>query len=184
MQARDFVLFAHGAFTDRGIKGRTALQKIVYFLSVITEEDLGFTPHYYGPYSSKVAEANAELKELNYVKEDSSVYGYSSQGFEMTKYDYSLTSDGQKLLARKKELYQREWIMISAIAEKIKKTGTTNYMELAMAAKAHIIIKRESGNANRETIKKTAKKLGWSIDDCNLDNALTFLEKIDLVSWH
>lgn len=183
MQSRDFVLFAHGAFNNGGIKGRTALQKIVYFLSVVVEEDLGFNPHYYGPYSSKVAESNSELKELNYIKEDLSVYGYNSQGFEITKYDYSLTEDGKKLLERKKRLYPYEWKKILEIANKIKEAGTLHYMELAMAAKVHIILKREGSTTNKETIKLKAKQLGWSIQEGNLDNALTFLEKIDLVSW-
>lgn len=182
MQPRDFVLFAHGAFG--GIEGRTKLQKIVYFLSVIMKEDLGYGPHFYGPYSSKVAEANSELKELNYIKEASAVYGINSQGFEVTKYDYSLTSDGLKLLDRKKNEFEREWEKISAIAERIKSAGTMHYMELAMAAKAFIILDREGGTANKETIKTKAKQLGWSIEDSNLDNALAFLEKINLVTWN
>ncbi|MFZ1984303.1 MAG: hypothetical protein WAU91_07800, partial [Desulfatitalea sp.] len=62
--------------------------------------------------------------------------------------------------------------------------GTMHYMELAMAAKAFIILDREGGTANKETIKTKAKQLGWSIEDSNLDNALTFLEKIKLVTWN
>lgn len=182
MQPRDFVLLAHGAFG--GIAGRTALQKIVYFLSVIMKEDLGYSPHFYGPYSSKIAEANSELKEFNYISEASTGYGFNSQGFEVTKYDYSLTEDGLKLLGRKKKEFSTEWERISAIAERIKAAGTMHYMELAMAAKAFIILDREGGTANRETIKAKAKQLGWSIDDSSLDNALSFLEKINLVTWN
>ncbi|RJP94109.1 MAG: hypothetical protein C4518_04050 [Desulfobacteraceae bacterium] len=183
MQPIDFVLFAHGAFSE-GITGRTALQKIVYFLSVIMDVNLGFNPHYYGPYSPKVAEANSELKELNYIKEDLSVYGYDHHGFEMTKYEYSLTEDGFKLLERKKKLFPTQWEKISKIADTISKAGTMHYMELAMAAKAHIIIAREGSPTNKETIKSKAKELGWSIDDSSLDNALTFLENIELVRWN
>lgn len=183
MQPRDFVLMAHGAFGEE-ISGRTALQKIVYFLAVILEKDLGFKPHYYGPYSPKVAEANSELKELNYINEYGSVYGYDRQGFEMTKYDYSLTDDGYKLLERKKKLFNKEWEQISEIADRIKSAGNMHYMELAMAAKAYIILDREGGKTNMDTIKIKAKQLGWSIDDNSLDNALTFLEKIKLVVWN
>ena len=183
MQPRDFVLFAHGAFSDR-ISGRTALQKIVYFLSVIMNENLGFNPHYYGPYSSKVAEVNSELKELGFIRETTTVYGYNNQGFEMTKYDYSLTEDGHKLLCRKKDAYPEEWEKFFKIADKIKSAGTMHYMELAMAAKAYFILKREGGKTNRETIKTKAKQLGWSINDDGLDKALTFLEKIELVRWN
>lgn len=183
MEPRDFVLFTHGAFKE-GVTGRTKLQKIVYFLSVILKEDIGFNPHYYGPYSPRVAEANSELKELNYIKEAVSVYGYSSQGFEMTKYDYSLTEDGLKLLERKKNQYPSEWQKISEAAEIIISAGNMHYMELAMAAKAYIIIDREGGEANKETIKLKAKQLGWSIKDSSLDEALAFLENVGLVTWN
>ncbi len=183
MQPRDFLLLAHGAFEGR-ITGRTALQKIVYFSSVIMKKDLGFKPHYYGPYSPEVAEANSELKELNYILETSTVYGFNRQGFEMTKYDYALSEDGLKLLERKKKQYGSEWEKISMIADRIQSAGNMHYMELAMAAKAFIILEREGGKTNKETIKAKAKQLGWSIDDRSLDNALTFLEKIELVTWN
>lgn len=183
MQPRDFVLFAHGAF-DQGITGRTALQKIVYFLSVMMNKDLGYNPHFYGPYSPNVAEANAELKELNYLEEATTVYGYNNQGFEMTKYDYSLTEDGLKLLERKKKEYSAEWDQIISLRDRIKSAGHMNYMELAMAAKAYMILRYEGGKSNREKIKTKAKQLGWSINDNSLENALSFLEKLELVTWN
>lgn len=183
MQPRDFVLFSHGAF-DQGITGRTALQKIVYFLSVMMDKDLGYNPHFYGPYSPKVAEANAELKELDYLEETTTVYGYNNQGFEMTKYDYSFTEDGLKLLDRKKKEFSAEWAQIINLRDRIKSAGDLSYMELAMAAKAFIILEYEGGASNKEKIKTKAKQLGWSIDDNSLENALSFLEKLELVTWH
>jgi len=183
MQPLDFVLFAHGAF-DKGITGRTALQKIIYFLSVIMKADLGYNPHYYGPYSPRVAEANSELKELNYLEEVTTVYGYTNQGFEMTKYDYSLTDDGLKLLERKKKQFSAEWKRICNIVDKIKSAGSMHYMELAMATKVFMIHVQEGGKSNKQLIKTKAKQLGWAIDDRSLDNALSFLEKLELVTWN
>ena len=138
----------------------------------------------YAPYSPLVAEANAELKELNYLNEKSNVYGYGNNGFEMTRYDYSLSDDGVKLLDRKKKQYPEEWEKVVSIAERIKSAGSMHYMELAMAAKAFIILKNEGGTSTKEKIKSKAKRLGWSIDDCSLDKALAFLEKISLVRWN
>ena len=182
MQTRDFVLFAHGAF-DGGISGRTALQKKVYFLGVMLEENHGFSPHYYGPYSAQVADANSELKALDFLKEDVNVYGWDHKGFEMARYDYSLTEDGLKLLERKKKKYPEEWGKMLECANAIKDAGSLNYMELAMAAKAHIILKREGGKTNRNTIKSVAEKLGWSINETELDRAIDFLDKIHLAHW-
>jgi len=182
MQTRDFVLFAHGAFGG-GISGRTALQKKIYFLGIMLGENHGFSPHYYGPYSAQVADANSELKSLNYLKEEVNVYGWDHQGFEMVRYDYSLTEDGQKLLQRKKKEYPKEWEKMLECANRIKDAGNLNYMELAMAAKAYMILKREGGKTNRNTIKTVAERLGWSIDETELDRAIDFLDKIHLAHW-
>ena len=181
-QPFDFVLFDHGAF-DRGISGRTALQKKVYFLGIILQEDHGFSPHYYGPYSAQVADANAELKSLNYLREEVNVYGWDHKGFEMAKYDYSLTEDGLKLLERKKKKYPEEWGKILDCANAIKDAGNLNYMELSIAAKAYFVLTREGGRANSNTIKIVAEKLGWSIDETALDRSIDFLDKIDLAHW-
>ena len=102
MKTRDFLLLGYGAFDGR-ITGRTVLQKWIYFLSEMLDENHGFNPHYYGPYSAQVAEANSELKALGYVDEDRTIYGWSHYGFEMARYDYSLTDDGYKILKRKQK---------------------------------------------------------------------------------
>jgi len=182
MQTRDFVLFAHGAFGG-GINGRTALQKKVYFLGVMLEEDHGYRPHYYGPYSAQVAEANSELKSLGYLREDVNVYGWNHQGFEMAIYDYSLTEDGQKLLERKKKKYPDKWKKICDAANTIKGAGTLDYMQLALAAKAYFILTRQGGTASKETIRTMAENLGWSISNTELEKAVEFLSRMHLVHW-
>lgn len=182
MKTRDFVLLAYGALGGR-ISGRTALQKRVYFLSEMLDENNGFNPHYYGPYSAEVAEANSELRAIGYLMEDCTVYGWNHYGFEMARYDYSLTEDGLKLLERKKKEYPAEWGKILAAANTIKEAGNLNYMELALAAKAYFILTREGGTASRETISAVAKNLGWSISEEELDRAISFLDKMHLAHW-
>ena len=41
------------------VRGKTKLQKMVYFAGILTGaiEELGYRPHYYGPYSSEVTDA-------------------------------------------------------------------------------------------------------------------------------
>lgn len=182
METRDFVLFAHGVFGG-GISGRTALQKKVYFLGIMLNEDHGFIPHYYGPYSARVADANSELKALNFLKEDVNVYGWNHQGFEMARYDYSLTEDGKKLLERKKKRHTEKWKKMVEYAKMIEDSGNLNYMELAMAAKAYIILNQKGGKTNKNTIKSEAEKLGWSISETELDRAIDFLDKINLAHY-
>ena len=52
MHIQDLILLVIGNEKNKNLQGRTILQKKLYFLSVLKEIDLGFGPHYYGPYSS------------------------------------------------------------------------------------------------------------------------------------
>jgi HD superfamily phosphohydrolase len=51
------------------IKGRTKLQKTDYFLGVLTDSlpELGYRPHFYGPYSAEVAGAVGKLRARGFV---------------------------------------------------------------------------------------------------------------------
>jgi uncharacterized protein len=182
METRDFVLLVYGAF-DGQISGRTRLQKDVYFVAEVVEEDHGFGPHYYGPYSANVSEVNSELRDLGYLKEDVTVYGFDHRGFEMARYDYSLTKDGLALLSRKKKLYPQEWKKIHSAAQIIKNAGSIDYMEFAMAAKIYMVLDKQGGKADRETMRSVAKSFGWSIDEEELERAMDILEKLGLAHW-
>jgi len=182
MKTPDFILLAYGAF-DKKMSDRTLLQKRIYFLSEILDENHGFSPHYYEPYSSQVAEANSELKALGFIEEDRTVYGWNHNGFEMARYVYSLTEDGLKLLERKKKEYPDEWKQIYDAENTIKAAGTIDYMQLALAAKAYFILTRQGGTASKETIKTVAQKFGWTIHEQELEKAIDFLNRIHLAHW-
>jgi uncharacterized protein YwgA len=71
MLARDVLILAYKAF-DGEMKGKTLLQKRIYFISVMLGIDLGYEAHYYGPYSEQVATLNMEMKSLGYISESGS----------------------------------------------------------------------------------------------------------------
>lgn len=81
---RDFVLLGYKALGG-SIRGKTMLQKRMYFLSVFLDADLGYGPHYYGPYSSAVAAANLDLKSLGFLDESSAGWGVDHRGFEIAR---------------------------------------------------------------------------------------------------
>ena len=56
-------------------------------------------------------------------------------------------------------------------------------MELSIAAKAYMILKRESGEADKNKIRAVAENLGWSMSETGLDRAIDFLDKIHLAHW-
>ena len=76
MNARDFVQLALIAM-DGEIRGKTKLQKTVYFLGLLTGslDDLGYRAHFYGPYSDDVAEAVGWLKTIGTADQTSSGVG-------------------------------------------------------------------------------------------------------------
>lgn len=182
MRIRDFVVLAYGAFGGT-ISGKTNLQKRVYFLGVGLgkESELGYRAHYYGPYSAAVAEANSELKSLGYLSECSTTWGSDQRGFEIARYDYSLSEEGKRLYNRKKNEHPDVSREIQRLVESIKSAGDLNYWELSIAAKTYFILKNHGTTITFEEIQKIAQGLGWEVTEGELEKASVFLEKMDLV---
>lgn len=179
--ARDVLVLAFRAF-DGAMRGKTLLQKRVYFLSVMLGIDLGYEAHYYGPYSEKVATLNSELKSLGYVSETSSAWGYDQRGFEMARHDFKLTEMGARLAVRKTEAQSELWKRIQDAAAVVSKAGDLDYMELSIAAKAYYVLNKLSGRATHADIAAMIPKFGWSVNDKQLEKATDFLAKANLVS--
>jgi uncharacterized protein YwgA len=182
MRIRDFVVLAYGAFGGT-ISGKTNLQKRVYFLGVGLgkESELGYRAHYYGPYSAAVAEANSELKSLGYLSECATTWGSDQRGFEIARYDYSLTEEGKRLYNRKKHEDPELQKVIVSLVEAINSAGDLNYWELSIAAKMYFILKDHGATATFEAIQKRAKGLGWEVTEQELEKASDFLQKMALV---
>jgi uncharacterized protein len=178
---RDVVLLAYKAFGG-SIKGKTMLQKRIYFLSVFLNCDLGYEAHYYGPYSEDVANSNLEMKSLGYLSESVSGWGTDQRGFEMSRYDYKLSDAGtrvaEKLVVSNAELWNR----IEAAAKVVAEAGNLDYMELSIAAKAYYILKQINNKATLEEIEKMLPKFGWKVTAEELRKATDFLRKASLVA--
>src|SRR5690242_11799546 len=98
MEAKDFVPMALLALGGE-VQGKTKLQKIVYFLGLMTglEEELGYRAHFYGPYSDDVAAAVGWLKTIGAVEQFSLGRKATDQsGFEIRRYDFRLNDQGRK----------------------------------------------------------------------------------------
>ena len=178
---RDVLLLAYKAF-DGTMKGKTLLQKRVYFLSVVLDMGLGYDAHYYGPYSEDISNANSELKAFGYVSESSSRFGVDLKGFEMARYDYKLTDDGERLAERRAEQFRSLWQRIDNAAKVLKEAGNLDYMELSIAAKAYFVLIRLKGKATLEDIAGMLPKFGWSVSTEDLAKATAFLAKANLVT--
>jgi uncharacterized protein YwgA len=178
---RDVLVVAYKAF-EGDMRGKTLLQKRVYFLSVMLGIDMGYEAHYYGPYSEKVATINSELKSLGYVSESSSAWVYDQRGFEMARHDFKLSELGTRLADRKAEGQPQLWIQIQKAAQVVRKAGDLDYMELSIAAKAYYVLNKLNGKATLEDIAGMLPKFGWSVKKEELEKATDFLAKTDLIT--
>lgn len=167
------------------LSGKTLLQKQMYFLSVLLEEDFGYNAHYYGPYSQSVDDNLVKLKVLGFVKEEAIYLGSDNVGFDKKIFQYSLLDNGKKILKNYKSENLIEFNKISSFVEKLKSAGNfDDYVSLSIAAKTYYIIEH-SGETPVENITEIAKQYGWNnISDDSIRKAIKFLKNLKLIEVH
>jgi uncharacterized protein YwgA len=182
MRPTDFLLSLIDA-SGGAIAGRTLLQKRAFFVTQLLGEDFGlkFDAHYYGPYSATVEGTATQLKNLGFLQESNTGFGILSDGFEVRRYDYALTSDGKVLVEKLRNT--REYERINEATRRMLTAGDPNYMELSIAAKAYFLLKKKegSGMSVAELIKQ-AEKYSWNISPESVQRGIAFLKSIGLAS--
>lgn len=81
------VLLAVGAL-GQPLRSKIKLQKIIFLVSNVIEglqEDLGYEPHLYGPYSETVENISEDLVSLGYVNQEGSKFSLTPKGREEYK---------------------------------------------------------------------------------------------------
>ena len=183
MNAYDFVhmaLYAMGGL----IRGKTKLQKIIYFLGNKTAclSELSYRAHYYGPYSSDVAEAAGRLRALGFVEQNAAGGGtVDSHGFEVVRYDYSLNEEGKRVAELKAKRYSEEWKKLQTAARVLEAAGDLDYVKLSIAAKTYFMLDQKQSKANLGELTNLAERFGWSVKPEEISEAAEFLEKMGLV---
>lgn len=182
MMPIDFIhisLFALGG----EVQGKTALQKKIYFLGVLTDtlDELGYRPHFYGPYSDEVAQAMQELKTIGYVEQEVRSTGMAdAAGFERCRYDYRLTEAGKRVALAKAAANNALWTKIQSIAERLKTAGNIDYMKLSIAAKTYFLLGQPGARPSKEDLAQLASKFGWRVKPEEVQEAAKYLEKLEL----
>lgn len=168
------------------IAGRTLLQKTEYFLNEKIGLGIEFTPYYYGPYCTEIADALESLKASGIVKEE--IVEYPSFDFHITfeprKYIYYLTDIGKDIAKFIEEEYRDEAERIKRSLYEMQKLGIVHdYKNLSIAAKMDHILKLEGKPMTSDEILEEAKALGWKISEDEAKTAITFLEELDLITF-
>jgi uncharacterized protein YwgA len=181
MHIQDLILLIIGSEEGKSLQGRTILQKKLYFLSVLRRTDFGFGPHYYGPYSSWVAENLDILVSARFLKEITETFPTDQNIFgELRRHTYSLTSDSEDVMG---EIAQEA--EYTAWKQKLDMLNSqplaSDFNMLSIAAKVYYIVNQQR-SATPEQIRKVAKEFGWSIEDPDIEGVLSLLEALSLIS--
>lgn len=168
------------------IAGRTLLQKTEYFLNEKIGLGIEFTPYYYGPYCTEIADALESLKASGIVKEE--IVEYPSFDFHITfeprKYIYYLTDIGKDIAKFIEEEYRDKAEQIKRSLYEMQKLGMVHdYKNLSIAAKMDHILKLEGKPMTSNEILEEAKALGWKISEDEAKTAITFLEELSRITF-
>ena len=183
MKAYDFVQMTLLALGGE-IHGKTKLQKTVYFLGIMTGEldNLGYGPHFYGPYSAEVADAVGQLHALGFLDRNTVQTGMQgSFGFEATRYDFTFTEAGQRVAKKKSESHAEFWGKLQDAVKKLKKSGDIDYMKMSIAAKAYFMLGEKKGPAASGELAALAPRFGWEVTEKQVTAAVEYLHKLGLV---
>ena len=178
MSVKDALLTAIGS-DKSGIRGRTLLQKRMYFLAVLVGEDFMFSPHYYGPYSSMVADQLGALCEAAFVAEQTEAYADLVGPFGgPRRYDYRLTSQGKAMADRRSDA-------VRVYGDALKKITSHPLADdpnlMSIAAKVHFIVS-EHGQATVGEIRQRASELGWDVQRRQIDRIVDYLKHLGLIN--
>jgi len=182
MTAYDFVqitLYVAGG----PIKGRTRLQKTVYFLGLLTDrlETLGYQAHHYGPYSADVAEAVSTLEGIGFASSTiASVGSYDPQGFEIRRTDYSLTDEGRRAAERKAKADSQLYEVLKDGFARFQQAGELDYVRLSIAAKANFLLRQKKSLTSERELQILARTFGWTVSEQQIDEGLAYLRKLNI----
>lgn len=162
--------------------GRTAIQKLVYFIKLNTSLDVQFRPYYYGPYSDKVTDSIQTLKALNFIEENPEPFqSRDDPSLLVMKYGYKLTKDGESVVKTLKDKNPKQYDEINTIVQQCRRISGLDTNTLAYAAKVKFILSMEGVELNETIIRDSAKKYGWNLTEENVNKAVQLLNGLGLL---
>ena len=181
MHIQDLILLVIGREHEKKLHGRATLQKKLYFLSALKKTDLGFGPHYYGPYSSSVAHNLDILVSCRFLREITESYSRDRSVLgEFRRHTYFWSDDSETVMNEiKQENGYTEWEEVLRMLN--SHPLASDFNTLSIAAKTHYIANRQ-GKATAEHIRETAVGYDWDINEPQIQDVLSLLEALSLIS--
>ena len=183
MHVIDILLLVVKSEGEDGLRGRTLLQKKVYFLSVLMDVDLGFSPHYYGPYSSYIASHLDSLVNCGLLREVTESFSNDQNVFgEIRRHTYSVPDNVEPVW---QDIQEQEKSQFDKWRDALKRINeqdiSKDFNKLSIAAKVHYIVSWE-GESTVEQVKQVAKEYDWDVKTEDIESVLSFLTELGLVT--
>lgn len=164
------------------VPSRTMLQKLVYFAARLRNESLGYTPYYYGPYSSDVQEAVAELVRAGLVTEQPLTYAVSDRSDrDVVQYGYELTEAGRRAVASVPTGLLAD---ANEIGRTAKANGAFTASGLSFAAKLAHLQSLAGMEVEATDVPTLARELGWEMTPLSAERAARLLRALDGMRPH
>ena len=184
MYTIDVLLLVVKSEPENRLRGRTLLQKKVYFLSVLMGVNFDFTAHRYGPYSSVLAGHLDSLVAHGFLNEDIESFATASTDRnvfgEIRRHTYFLTDDAEELwsdIENDSEFPEWKEKLDCINAHEI----AHDFNKLSIAAKVHYIVSWR-GKRTIEQVQKVAREYGWNVEKDDIEGVLSFLTALGLVT--
>lgn len=164
------------------VLGRTAIQKLVYFLTICNIVEARYRPHYYGPYSVDVASSIQMLSSVDFLIEEMDTpqtTGYLVPE-NWKRYQYTLSSEGEEIVKDFEKFNRNEFENLSQIIEICGSTADYDMNILSWAAKVHYILSKKGEPMTDDAIIQTAESFGWKLSEDQVEMAMDLLENLDL----
>jgi len=162
--------------SPNGIGGKTAIQKIAYFVSIELGLEMNFFPHYYGPYSRTVSKTLQALCDFDFV-DDEVILTSNNRSMHC----YKLNNDGEKIIDSIIQEYPTYYEKIKEIVDKINPFMKDNYYVLSWAAKIYYILDESEKPITEEEIIKLAERHDWKLTSSEIESAKKLLLSLGLV---
>lgn len=185
MHIIDILLLVVKSEGEDGLRGRTLLQKKVYFLSVLMDVDLGFSPHYYGPYSSYVASHLDSLVNCGLLREVTESFSNDQNVFgEIRRHTYSVPDNVEPVW---QDIQEQEKSQFTEWQDALKRINdqpiSEDFNKLSIAAKVHYIVSWEgNGPLTLPQVQQIAEDYKWDVKPEDIKNVLSFLTGLGLVT--
>lgn len=163
------------------LSGKTLIQKQAYFLDKYLGLGLSFVPHYYGPYSPELDAAFGQCRALDFVKQTFEEYGKNEEGFEVRRFDFELTADGQEVADLLRRSNPELFSAIGSVLEGIRASGGTDHGRLANAAKTDFVVSQQDVSRKSDQVSEAAGTYGWALTEMAAAAGLDMLKLLDTI---